>query len=84
MSINQSTITRRKQKILKGLRIKLHDRDESQRFLHKDSLSLQSNDCVTAARDSTVNGFRTPCCKEPKQRGQLTIGSISKQGDYYG
>ena len=37
MGTNQSTINRRKQAILHGLRMKLCDRNELQRILHKDS-----------------------------------------------
>jgi RNA polymerase sigma factor (sigma-70 family) len=39
----QSTISRRKQAILKGLRMKLRNRNENQDFLHKESVRLQSS-----------------------------------------
>jgi RNA polymerase sigma factor (sigma-70 family) len=38
LGTNQSTINRRKQAILNGLRMKLRDRNEFQNFLHKDSV----------------------------------------------
>jgi hypothetical protein len=38
METNQSTINRRKQAILNGLRMKLSNRNEVEDFLHEDSV----------------------------------------------
>jgi RNA polymerase sigma factor (sigma-70 family) len=43
MNINQSTINRRKQAILNGLRMKLRDGNDFQNLLHKDSVRCNLN-----------------------------------------
>ena len=43
LGTNQSTVNRRKQAILNGLRIKLRDRKEIKHLVHKDSVRCNLN-----------------------------------------
>jgi DNA-directed RNA polymerase specialized sigma24 family protein len=52
MGINQSTINRRKQAILNGLRMKMRDRNEFQTFPHKDSVRCNLTNWTAGACDA--------------------------------
>jgi hypothetical protein len=54
MGTNQSTINRRKKAILNGLRLKLRDQNEFQRFLHKDSVRCNLTKCPAGSRDAVL------------------------------
>ena len=54
MGTNQSTINRRKQAILNGLRLKLLDRNEFQNFLHKHSVRCNLHNWRAASRNAAL------------------------------
>jgi len=53
---NQSTINRRKQTILNGLRMKLRDRNEFQDFPHKGAVRCNLNNWPAGSRDVALGG----------------------------
>jgi hypothetical protein len=54
MGTNQSTINRRKQAILKSLRLKFRHRREFQNLLHKDSVRCNLTNGTAGARDAAL------------------------------
>jgi hypothetical protein len=54
MSVNQSTISRRKQAILHALRTQLRDRNEFQDFLHKDPVRCNLTNWTAGLPDAAL------------------------------